>query len=297
MAKALSGDPWHLIRSAARRLKDVSDSSLLDAELLLGHVLNVDRTGLRMINDPLTSAQIETFNDLVNRRLKSEPIQYIIGSAWFYGLEFMVSNKVLIPRPETELLVDCALHEMRKRAVPNEEKDEVTTIVDCCTGSGAIAISVAANCNGRANVYGTDISAEALEVARENSKAHGTKVQFRLCDLLEDLASEKISIDILLANPPYIPIDDKQSLPQSVVAHEPHIALFLPVSDGSSSAVIERIVDQAKPLLSPGSLVAFEVGQGQHVEVEDLLKDQGFNRVRSIRDLAGIERVVEARWS
>jgi release factor glutamine methyltransferase len=262
----------------------IDDSPRLDAELLIGHVAELDRVGIRVSGDRLLEPdQRQQLDALVDRRMTGEPIAYLLGSAWFYGREFLVDRRVLVPRPETELLVELTLEHFAEHATSS-------TFVDACTGSGCVAISISAELGGRARVVATDISTDALDVARINADRLQARVELRAGDLLEPVA-DLHRVAAIVANPPYVEGADAAGLEPGVRAHEPHVALLLP--DGSS--VVElygRLADQALQLLEPGGLFAVEHGQGRREQVADALRRAGFVDVAGLDDLAGIDRVV-----
>jgi release factor glutamine methyltransferase len=262
----------------------VGDTARLDAELLIGHVAGLDRVGIRVGGDrTLEPAQWQQLDLLVGRRCAGEPIAYLLGTAWFYGREFAVDRRVLVPRPETEQLVELALEHFAEHA-------HSSTFVDACTGSGCVAISIAAELDGRARVVGTDISAEALDVARENATRHGVEVELFEGDLLAPVA-ELRRVAAIVANPPYVERVDDPGLEPGVRDHEPHVALFVPEDDGATD-LYRRLAAQALPLLEVGGLLAVEHGQGQRAVVANAMRAAGFVDVAGHDDLAGIDRIV-----
>ncbi len=264
----------------------VGDTSRLDAELLVGHVAGLDRVGLRVESErTLELEQWRELDALVGRRVTGEPIAYLLGTAWFYGREFAVDPRVLIPRPETELLVELALEHFAEHA-------SGSTFVDACTGSGCVAISIAAELGDRARVIATDISRDALDVASENADRHAARVDFRFGDLLAPLAGDE-RVDVIVANPPYVEGEDAPGLEAGVREHEPRVALLLP--DGEDVASFYgRLARRAHEALVPGGLLALEHGQGQRDAVVQAVAAAGFELVTVHDDLAGIDRVVSA---
>jgi release factor glutamine methyltransferase len=259
------------------RLAAVSQNARLDAELLLGAVLGVPRTTVFAHPErPLSAEESARFEHFLARRLAAEPMQYITGTQEFFGLPFEVSPAVLIPRPETEHLVEAAL---ALEAGPR--------IVDVGTGSGAIAVALAKAISG-AHITAVDNSPAALEVARRNASRHGvtSQIDFVLADLLTK--SEESSFDAVVSNPPYI-ADDEILEPQ-VRDYEPHSALF---SGPTGLEVYRRLIPQAAKALRPGGWLLLEIGHGQQSALETLLTS--WQDVRFIADLQGIPRVVEAR--
>ncbi|MCW2926895.1 MAG: glutamine methyltransferase [Thermoleophilia bacterium] len=261
----------------------VGDTPRLDAELLVGHVSGLDRVGLRVSDDQvLEPATWMTLDALVGRRLAGEPVAYLLGTAWFYGREFQVDRRVLVPRPETELLVELALTHFADHATSS-------TFVDACTGSGCVAISIAAELEGRARVLATDISAEALEVAAANAARHGVDVDLRAGDLLAAVADER-RVAVVTANPPYVDGADAEGLESGVRDHEPAVALFVP--EEGVDAFFARLAREALGVLEPGGMLAVEHGSGQREVVQRAFHAAGFVEVRGVDDLAGIDRVV-----
>jgi release factor glutamine methyltransferase len=283
VAQLLLGD--HL-RSAIRQLEDGPhpDRARMDAEALLGHVLNRNRAWLIANHDASVSPeQSQTYSDLLARRLAGEPIQYILREAEFYGLPFRVTPDVLIPRPETEHLVETVI-EFAKRF-------ERPRIVDVGTGSGAIAIALA-HVLPNAHITATDLSPAALELARENAVRNGlsNRVRFLQGDLLQPVDAERF--DIVVSNPPYVPDADRASLAIEVRDHEPALALFAG-QDGLS--IYRRLIPAAYASLTAGGFIALEIGWGQAQDIEHLLIAGGFRDVELTPDLQCIPRVASAQ--
>ena len=266
--------------------RGLRDSPRLDAELLLGHALRVDR--VRLIVDaqrPLQEDELARYRELLVRRRRHEPIAYILGEREFYGLRFSVNRHVLIPRPDTETLVNVALARTR-------ERDLHGRALDVCTGSGCVAIAFAKE-RPTWQVTGSDLSPDALDVARHNALRLGTiwNLDFRRSDLLAEIEREA-GFDLIMANPPYVPDAELPTLSPDIRNHEPASALC---GGPDGLALIRRLVKAAPQLLAPGGLLALEVGAGQAPRVAKGLMSYGFSDVQQERDYAGIERVVSGR--
>ena len=250
----------------------------VDARVLLRHALGVDEAYLIAHDrDVLTSAQREKFEALVERRCAGEPVAYITGTREFFGLEFKVTPAVLIPRPETELLVDWTLEKI--------SPDTNARVLDLGTGSGCIAISVA-QARPRARVIAVDCAAAAIEVARANAQRHRVvNVEFREDEWFSGLAGWRF--ELIVANPPYIAAGDAH-LSTGDLRFEPAAAL---ASGADGLDAIRVIVAAAPQYLQAGGWLAFEHGYDQAPRCRDLLEHAGFTQVFSHADLAGIERI------
>jgi release factor glutamine methyltransferase len=277
--------PVELIRWTAGYLAEKGlDEPRLNAELLLAGVLGVKRLDLYLQFDrPLTPEELAEFKSRLRRRLKHEPLQYIAGSTEFRHLTLRVDRRVLIPRPETELLVG----EVLAWAVGREQAD----LVDVGTGSGAIALSLRREGTFR-RVVATDASEEAIALAAENATATGLResVEFRLGDGLAAVAGERFHA--IVSNPPYIRDDERESLAPEVREWEPPVALF---SGSDGLDLIRRLIVEAPDHLHPGGLLAFEVGAEQGSAVAALIRQaERFDEPLVRKDLAGRERIVLA---
>ena len=263
---------------------DLCVGAARDAALLLRHVLGISHAAqLAEPERELTPAQQAAFDAMVLRRLANEPIQYITGEQEFYGLALGVTPAVLIPRPETEQLVEAVLAEL--------DSTQPLRILDVGTGSGAIAIALAHHLP-RAHVTAVDLSAAALEVAASNAARHGltNRIRFVQSDLLDALPPGELPFDFIVSNPPYVPTADRGSLHPQVRDHEPAAALFAG-PDGLD--VYRRLIPQARAALRPNGILALEIGQGQREAVAALLAD--WNELRFLDDLQQIPRVALAR--
>jgi release factor glutamine methyltransferase len=267
------------LQAARARLAATSRNPRRDAEVLLAHVLRCDQAALLTHPERLLSAvesdQLESF---LKRRLASEPMQYITGSQEFFGLLFEVTPAVLIPRPETEHLVETALEHLGGKAA---------RVVDVGTGSGAIAVSLA-QARPQSHVTAVDLSPAALEVARRNAQRHGVldRVTFLQSNLL--VALDGADFDMVVSNPPYIA--EGEVLEPQVSDYEPHPALY---AGPTGLEVYERLIPEARKVLKPGGWLLLEIGFGQQPAVEALLR--GWSSVSVVHDLQGIPRVVQAQ--
>jgi release factor glutamine methyltransferase len=264
-----------LLRSASWLRQRGFESARLEAELLLAHVLGVDRVTLYVHADrPLDDAELEGCRALLRRRGEGEPVAYLTGRREFYGLELKVNRAVLVPRPETELLVDRAREIAPRR------------LLDVGTGSGCIAVACAVRMPGAA-VTATEVSAAALEVARENAARHGVadRIRFLQGDLFAPVPGDE-RFDLIASNPPYV----AEGQARDVARHEPREALY---AGPEGLDVIARLLDGAPSRLAPTGTLLVEIGEDQAAAALDLARAR-FERVEVRRDLAGLPRVLEA---
>ncbi|MPN09934.1 Release factor glutamine methyltransferase [bioreactor metagenome] len=257
------------------------DNPRLDAEVLLSHILGKDRLYLYVnFDQPLQPAELTAFRDAVKRRAARQPVAYIIGSKEFMGLDFKVTPAVLIPRPDTEILVETAISRL--------ENIDTPCVLDIGTGSGAIIISVIAKLKS-AQGAAVDISNEALAVAADNARCNGAaeRLQFYQGDLFNPVVGQKF--DAVLSNPPYIPNEEIAGL-EPEVRREPKLAL---AGGKDGLDYYRRLIDQGPAYLKPGGFMAFEVGIGQAALIADLAaKNRVLQVVEIVKDYAGIDRVV-----
>ncbi len=257
----------------------------LDAEVLLSRATGSSRTQLVIdMLKPLAPPELARFRDMVKRRRAREPVAYILGEREFFGRVFRVDKRVLIPRPDTETLVDVALRRTGNVSM-------CARVLDLCTGSGCVAITLARE-RATTNVIGSDASEDALVVARENALRLGAyNAAFVRSDLFGDLPRE-MKFDLITANPPYIARGEIAALTPDIASFEPRLAL-----DGGDDglALVKRIAEGARERLAPRGVLAMEVGQGQAERVHALLEQNGFIEIERARDYARIERVVSGR--
>ncbi len=278
--------------SAARFLERGADElgragiteARLEAELLLRHALGCTRESLlTRLQEPVPAEATGHFFQLVERRRGHVPVQYIIGTQDFYGLSFHVTPAVLIPRPETEGVVEQTALAFENARAPR--------IADIGCGSGCIAVALA-HILRDAELVAVDRSKAALAIARENALRHGVvaRVEFLESDLLEAVADS--DLDAVVSNPPYIPDEELAGLEPEVTEHEPRDAL----SGGADGLdVIRRLLPQVHQALKPGGILVLEIGHGQSQAVETLLREAALEHERTVPDLAGIPRIVIAR--
>jgi release factor glutamine methyltransferase len=264
------------------------DRARLDAETLLLHALQQDRAWLiTRWDDQAEAATAAKYDVLVARRKTGEPIQYITGSSEFFGLPFSVGPGALIPRPETEHLVE----EVLRLAKAFEETP--LRIADIGTGSGIIAVALAHSLPS-AQISAIDSSPQALAIARENAKSHDleSRIEFFEGDLFTPLTGQ--SFQVIASNPPYIPVMEKDALSIEVREHEPHSALF---AGDDGLEIYRRLIPGALDLLVPNGWLVLEIGFGQQPAIEVLLQSAGYSQIHFIPDYQGIPRVAAAQRS
>lgn len=233
------------------------------------------------------SDQSNRIFDIADRVNADEPIQYILGESGFYGRKFLVNPAVLIPRPETEELVSEIVHFARR------QKNTVIKILDIGTGSGCIPITLSLEI-ANAQVFATDISHDALELAKKNAEKLNASVNFLHHDILTD-ALPWMNLDIITSNPPYIALAEKASMSAHVVNHEPHLALF--VSDGDPLIFYRMIAAKAKQTLASNGLLIVEINERFGAEVKNIFLQNGFTDVSVVKDISGKDRIVRGTLS
>ncbi len=252
--------------------------------MLSEKILNLSRVEVAMhLDKELSAVEIVQFGEARRRLMQQEPVQYIIGNTHFYGLSFKVNNHVLIPRPETEELVDWIVKDQKK-------ENNTFKILDIGTGSGCIAISLAKNLPN-AQVYAMDVSEKAIEVARENAEKNEVSITFIQEDVLmaDDLFQ---NFDIIVSNPPYVRELEKKEIKPNVLHNEPHQALF--VSNHNPLIFYKKIAELAKKRLTSDGVLYFEINQYLGAETVDAIKSLGFESVVLRKDLYGNERMIRA---
>jgi release factor glutamine methyltransferase len=275
-----------LVRDAAEKLGDAGvPEPQASAEVLLAELLGVRRGELALLEEPLTDEDAALYEAWISRRLNREPVQRILGYAYFRNLRLDLDEHTLIPRPDTESVVDAALEAVDRRGGS-------CRVLDLGTGTGAISISIAQE-RPSCDVYATDHSEGALQVARRNAARAGVAVRFYRADLASGLDSLAGSIDVLVSNPPYIRSTGIPKLAAEVRDWDPHAAL-----DGGPDGLdfYRRIFVEAASLLASGAGVVLEVGDGQAEAVLELGRRAGYDPLRTYADLTGMPRAVVLRW-
>lgn len=281
-------ESWTIRRVLAWTTQDFAgrgiDSPRLDAELLVAQALGVDRVRLYMdLDRPLVAGELAKIRELVLRRRRREPVAYLIGKREFWGRSFEVSPAVLIPRPETETLIERALELL--------PEDSSGPVLDVGTGSGCIAVTLAAE-RKALDIDATDVSEAALEVARRNAEKHGVaeRVHWRRGDLFAAVPTG-LRYALVVSNPPYVALRDRASLGPEL-DYEPEVALFAG-EDGLT--VIRRLIAECPNYLVEGGTLLLEIAADQGKRVLALLREAGFEETRVHRDLGGRDRVAEGR--
>jgi release factor glutamine methyltransferase len=271
--------PLEAVRQAEARLAETGvPSPRVDAELLVAHVLGVSRTGIYANGRVVSPAEAEQLAALVARRAEREPLAYVLGEWGFRHLSLQVDHRVLVPRPETEVVVERCLELIAGLESP--------AVLDVGTGSGAIALSIADEHPG-ARVCAVDSSSDALAVARDNVLHSGLerRVELAESDLLAGVTG---SFDLVVSNPPYVSASERSGLEPEVRSFEPSVAVV-------GFEVADRIAAEALPVLRPGGWVVLECGDGQAASLAARLRLLGYGRVTVSPDLTGVDRVVDGR--
>lgn len=268
-----------LIKDAAARLEGVTDTPRLDAEILLAHALKMPRA--RLLASLQEGAAADNFEPLIERRAAGEPIAYILGSWEFFSRTFIVEAPVLVPRPETEHLVEVVAAEVGEK--PAE-------VLEIGTGTGCVAISIACECRNAA-IVATDIRPGNLVLAERNARRHEVepRITFVESDLFEKIGGD---FDVICSNPPYIADSDWPELSETIRNYEDRAAL---TSGEDGLEVIRRLIAQAPQFLRADGLLTFEFGSGQRPAIESLLLEAGYRDIRFVQDLSGIDRIAAAR--
>jgi release factor glutamine methyltransferase len=284
------------------QLKGIYDGQEADsiASLAIEHITGLSKTErVFKKQEQLLSSQSEQLQNHLLRLKTGEPIQYIMNKSWFYGMELYVDKNVLIPRPETEELVQWIIDDIKvsgKDVFVRKpmEADETTQlkILDVGTGSGCIALALKKNMP-KAEVWGCDVSEEALNVARRNGSTLDIRVDFQGLNFLDD-AQQKLlpTVDIIVSNPPYVPLKDKEDMHLNVVDHEPHTALFVP--DNDPLIFYKALAEFGKKRLYENGSIYMEIHEGLGQDVTDLFRENGYSNIELRKDMQGKDRMVRA---
>ncbi len=271
------------------------DEPRISSELLMGYVLSLSRLQLYLYHDrPVSGEELDRFRNLCRQRLEGRPVQYITGEQFFYGFQFFVDERVLIPRPETELLVEHALESLGMTA---HGGTVTATVLDIGTGSGCIAVTMAKLCPSL-RVVAVDCSPDALAVARINAERHGvsSQVTFIQADLFEPFFAAKLPAapyELIISNPPYIPRAEWEGLQREVRQFEPEVALTTP----TGRECYRMISSLAPSLLVSGGALMFELHADGAADVLELIALQGFTEIKVVKDYSAIDRIISGAAS
>jgi release factor glutamine methyltransferase len=290
-------------RYISGRLQEVYEESEAKniADLLIEHITSLSKNERLSRNEyEITPEQELAFRDDIQRLLKHEPIQYLMNKSWFYGLELFVDPSVLIPRPETEELVEWVINDIKAsgldvftRDMAGADKTNLLKILDVGTGSGCIALALK-KAMPKAEIWGCDMSEEALNVARRNGSALDIRVDFQGLNFLDPEQQRQLpTVNILVSNPPYIPIKDKQLMDRNVVEHEPHMALFVPNDD--PLVFYRALAKFGMHRLYENGSIYMEIHEDLGNQVTDLFKEQGYFSVVVKKDMQGKNRMVKVK--
>jgi release factor glutamine methyltransferase len=288
------------LRQQLQSVYDESESGNI-AAWVMEHLTGLDRMERREIaEEPLVVEQLHHLTGIVQRLQAHEPVQYVLGEVYFSGLKLYVDKAVLIPRPETEELVEWIVADVKKAGLDvfqrgPSEADETTQlkILDVGTGSGCIALALK-NKMPKAEVWGCDASDEALNVARRNGSDLDIRVDFVGVNFLEEDQRHQLpTVNIIVSNPPYIPLKDKESMQPNVVAHEPHLALFVP--DNNALVFYEALAQFGQTRLYDKGAIYVEIHEDSGNDVVQLFQSYGYTQVELKKDMQGKDRMVKAK--
>ncbi len=268
------------------------DEARLTIELMLCHILKCRRIDLYIdFERPLTKTELEELRNIIKRRIKKEPLQYIIGKTEFMGLEFKINPDVLIPRPETEILVEKTIETIKKE-FPDKT---IVKVLDIGTGSGNIAISIAKFLGEKVQVLGIDLSGKAIQTAEENAKLNNVEnVKFICFDLFDaDFENKfKNQFDIVVSNPPYIPTEEFETLQDEIKNYEPRIAL---TDEADGLSFYRRLADLSRKIISNRGFILSEIAYNQAEKVKEFFKRAGYEEIKTFKDYLGFERVIKIK--
>jgi release factor glutamine methyltransferase len=276
-----------IIRFFKEQLKDIYDESEINTMI---RYCFEEFSGIRNVNtnddgnNTVSESELLKFNFAVKDLKKEKPLQYILGKADFYGLKFIVDENVLIPRPETEELVHLIIKDVKSSGLTAP-----ISILDIGTGSGCIPVTLKKHIP-RADVFAVDISEKALEMAHLNATINAVEVNFILFDILSDSEFPVPDLDIIVSNPPYVKLSEKETMKENVLAYEPHIALF--VNDEDALLFYRAIANHALKKLKPGGKIYFEINEELGFETKELMEQKGFKNVELIKDINNKNRIL-----
>jgi release factor glutamine methyltransferase len=289
-------EQYQLLREALLKAYDDSEAPVI-AKLVVEHAGNNNFRNLEYLT--ANNEQTEQINNYLQQLLSHRPIQYVLNEAWFYNLKFDVNESVLIPRPETEELVDLIIkqiqntkYKLQKEKTPYfANHNSYLNILDIGTGSGCIPISIKKNIP-EAEVSAVDVCSEALHVAINNAVTHETEINFQLLDFLNETKWKELGIfDIIISNPPYIKSSESKTMSEHVLQYEPHKALFVP--DDDALLFYMKIADFALTHLAPNGKIYVEINQQLGKETATIFIERGFKEVALLRDMSGNERFLK----
>ena len=254
-----------------------------NAEILLAEILKCKRLELYLSFDkPLAENEVQIYREAIRKRGLRIPLQYIVGNVEFYGLKLIVNENVLIPRPETELLVEKIINE--------SDKSASLKILDIGVGSGNISLSILKNLPNT-NVVAIDISESALEVAKQNAELNSLqdRIELKHFDIMKDDLNSLGKFDLIVSNPPYVSVNDFESLEPELKVHEPRIAL---TDNSNGISFYKSIIEASDQILNRPGKIYFELGMGQSMEVKNLFDQKGFSNITITKDYSGIDRII-----
>lgn len=269
-----------VLAETARRLAEVTESPELEASLLVAHAWGWNRT--RLIMNASDTADTTALEPLIIRRLAHEPVAYILGTWEFFSLELDIAPPLLVPRPETEHLVEVALDFLG---------DRQGHVLDLCTGTGCVILAIAKNARG-GTWWASDLNPAAVEMARKNATRHGVEISLLQGDLFAPLPRAAGPFDVIVSNPPYVEDGDWEGLAPDIRNFEDPVALL---SGNDGLDCIRRIVSEAADWLVPGGLLALEMGERQGPALRSLLERAGYEDIKITKDLAGHDRIASGR--
>ena len=259
------------------------ESPRVNAEILLAEILKCKRLDLYLAFDkPLAEKELSDYREAIRKRGLRIPLQYIVGSVEFYGLKLLVNENVLIPRPETELLVENIINESNKSLN--------IKVLDIGVGSGNISLSILKNISN-ANVVAIDISELALQVAKKNAELNllQDRIEFKICDIMNDSLNELGKFDVIVSNPPYVSETDYDTLEPELKMFEPKIAL---TDNSNGISFYKKIIEVSDKILTKPGKLFFELGMGQSMKVKTLFEQKGFSNINISKDYSGTDRII-----